>query len=143
MTTSEIQGKISYYGGIVSNREARMSELNTKISQANQVYNALNAYKNKASGLNDARKTKLGGAVTTSYVSKTLSAYYEGMDGLLKGVKYQNAYDNLENGCTEVQTKIGDWTTELSTVTGERNAAAASKSYWQGQLSYADDKDTK
>lgn len=141
MTTSEIQGKINYYSGCVSDCEARMSELNSKIDRANQVYDALSAYKNKAGELNDARKTKLSGAVSTSYESKTLDAYYEGMNGMLTGAGFTNAYDGLESGCAEVQAKIGEWTAELSSVTGERNANAASKSYWEGQLSNADDKD--
>lgn len=140
MTTSEIQGKISYYGGIVSSCETRMSELNTKIDQAGQIYDALVAYKNKAGELNDARKTKLSGATTASYESKSLNNYYEGMNGMLTGVTYTNAYDGLENGCTEVTNKIEEWTSELSDVTGERNAASASKSYWEGQLGNADDK---
>lgn len=139
MVMSEIQEKIDYYNAIITDCSCQAEALERKLQETSAMRSELNTFMEKISEESELRKSRLNTIGQEGVSSKILGRYYDGMNDMLTGAKFQENFYNLELGLHKIDCSIEDLSDQLVRLNAQRDDALGSKAYWESQMQYAED----
>lgn len=137
MTTYQIRSNITYNENILDELRTEKREVERKLVELDALKVKVSNLQSRFGDKQEHRKTMLLGVTRSTIQNKILKTYYDGMNGLLSGTEFSNAYEGLSESKRRIDSKIAGLDRELSRCNENiayRNERCA---YWRAQLAIA------
>ena len=137
MTTYQIRSNITYNENILDELRTEKREVERKLVELDALKVKVSNLQSRFGDKQEHRKTMLLGVTRSTIQNKILKTYYDGMNGLLSGTEFSNAYEGLSESKRRIDSKIAGLHRELSRC--NENIAYRNErcEYWRAQLAIA------
>lgn len=139
MTSSEIWWNIRYHEDLIGSYQYSIRQLENQIYQLQHLRGKFQNLQTNLVNKQVMRKNKLSNVFNSTLSLSMVRKYANGMQELLNGFEYSNAYNGLIQGQERINWKINTIQNEISSY---NNKIAYSRNciiYWQNQMQYAED----
>lgn len=134
MTEQEIKSNIRYNEELVEPYQGQMRELEEQISSLECLKNKFTTLQTNFGSRQDARKRCLSSVSSRVSQIKIASRYYSGMNDLLNGTEFINAYNGLEDAKGTITRELDRIYMQLDDLSGKLNYRTQRITYWRTQL---------
>ena len=137
MTADEIRYNIWYNEDLIDQYTSEKASLEKKIDELDQLKSKFGSVQTSFGDQQQKRKNKLASFLSSSVQNKILGKYYDGMNGLLTGTDYNNAYNGLSEAKRVISNKISQLDQQLDDCKDNLAYRRQRRDYWQSQLEIA------
>lgn len=134
MTEHEIKIKIRKNEDMVDSCQSRIRELEEQIDNLECLRSKFSTLQTNFGDRQDIRKRGMSGVFGKTAQMKIASRYYAGMNDLLNGSEFMNAYNGLSDAKDTIVREIDRIYTQKDDLTGELNYRKQRITYWETQL---------
>ena len=106
MTTYQIRSNITYNENILDELRTEKREVERKLVELDALKVKVSNLQSRFGDKQEHRKTMLLGVTRSTIQNKILKTYYDGMNGLLSGTEFSNAYEGLSESKRRIDSKI-------------------------------------
>lgn len=137
MTVDQIYGQIRYYENLIDQYNNQKRTLETEIAELETLRGKYSSLQTKLGQKQQARQTNLSSFLASALQNNILKKYYEGMNGLLTGADFNNAYSGLDEAKTKIIQKANQLDQQVDQCNANISSCMNSRAYWMNQLSAA------
>lgn len=137
MNSYEIRNNIRYNENLIDQYYSEKAGIVTKIEELEQLQKRFTTFQNEFCEIQDHRQLGLTKFSQTTISNKIIPSYISGMNALLRGAEFNNAYHGLTAAKSKVESKRQELLQELRDCEGRISYRESRKLYWQEQLRYA------
>lgn len=137
MTISEIRSNIRYNENLIEQYSQEIKNLENQISELEALNEKYSNLQSEFGNRQQQRKNKLSFFLGSSLQNQILEKYYNGMNGLLNGFDFNNAYDGLSEAKSRIIRKINQLDAQLDNCKDMLAYRKTRRNYWKSQLANA------
>lgn len=134
MTEYEIRNNIRYNEELVDDCQSKIRELEEQIDSLECLKSKFLTLQTNFGDRQDARKRGLSGIFNKTGQMRIASRYYSGMNDLLNGTEFMNAYNGLSDAKDAIVQELNKIYTKKDDLSGELNYRKQRITYWKTQL---------
>ena len=137
MTVEEIKSNIRYNEDLIDQyiREKRILE--RRIADFDLLKNKYISFQNAFGEQQQSRQRKLASFLSSNVQNQIVGKFYDGMNGLLFGTDFNNAYEGLTEAKRVINRKITELDQQLDDCKGNLAYRRGRLDYWQRELEAA------
>lgn len=137
MTIEEIRSNIRYNENLIAQYSQEKRDLENQISELEALSAKYSGLQSRFGDRQQQRQNRLSFFLSSCLQNQILKRYYNGMNGLLGGSDFNNAYDGLSEAKRKINQKINQLDDRLDDCK-ERIAYRRRRcDYWKSQLATA------
>ncbi len=137
MTANEIRNNIRYNENLIDQFYAEKAEIEKKIEELECLRTKFTTLQDNFGSKQEHRKQGLARFSQTTISNKIVAGYAAGMNELLNGTQFNNAFNGLSTARSTITAKIQELIQELHACEGRIEYRNGRKLYWQEQLRLA------
>lgn len=137
MTVEEIRSNIRYNENLIDQYISEKADLEKQIDELDLLKSKYSSVQTNFGDRQQQRQNKLASFLSSGVQNKILGRYYDGMNGLLTGTDFNNAYNGLSEAQQIISNKITQLDQQLDDCEGNLSYRRQRLSYWQSQLNIA------
>jgi chromosome segregation ATPase len=134
MSESNIRNKIYQYEKDIDLYYSKIKKLEQDISELEDLKSKYSSYQREFEMHQSKRKNTLENVKENRVSAKIVSKYYEGMQQLLTGNDFLNAYNGLDNVKTVINSKIQNMLDEIDSYRAKIRSCNDNISYLKSEL---------
>ncbi|WP_075718706.1 hypothetical protein [Roseburia sp. 499] len=134
MTEYEIRSKIRRNEDMVDSYQSQIRELEEQMEDLEYLRSKFSTLQTNFGNKQDVRKRGLSGVFAKTAQIKIASRYYSGMNDLLNGTEFMNAYNGLSDAKDTIVRELDKIFTQREDLTRELNYRKQRITYWETEL---------
>ena len=137
MTIAEIRSNIRYNENLIEQYSNEKRGLETQISELEALSSKFSGLQSRFGDRQQQRQNKLSFFLSSCLQNQILKRYYNGMNGLLGGSDFNNAYDGLSEAKRKISQKINQLDDQLDDCKERIAYRRRRRDHWKYQLATA------
>lgn len=137
MTIEEIRSNIRYNENLIDQYSREKRDLEKQISELEALSAKYSGLQSRFGDRQQQRQNRLSFFLSSCLQNQILKRYYNGMNGLLGGSDFNNAYDGLSEAKRIIIQKINQLDDQLDDCKERIAYRRRRRDYWKSQLATA------
>lgn len=137
MTVDEIYGNIRYNENLIDQYTNERRALEAQIEELDLLRSKYSGLQSRFEQRQQKRQSKLQSFLSSTLSNQILRKYYSGMNSLLTGTEYGNAYAGLGEAKSKITSQINRLDDEIDTCNANIRYRRERREYWLRELNAA------
>lgn len=134
MTIDEIYGNIHYNERLIDQYHGERRQLEMQIAELENLRNKFTQVQQRFAERQDSRKRGLQLFRSSGIQNQIVGRYVSGMEGLLAGWEFQNAYNGMDDAKYRINQKIRELDQKIDACDSNIQYRHQRRNYWISQL---------
>ena len=130
----ELISNIRYNEYRAENIRSNISRLNNQMDELERLRSKLTNLKNQFEERQSTRRSRLNGLLSIYLATSIFAKYCEGMNLLLSGSEFQNAYGGIESALERVHQQIRELADQIDNLESDYYTCLRNADYWRDEL---------
>lgn len=134
MTVSEIRSNIRYNENLIEEFSKEKQNIENQINELEKLNEKYEGLRSKFGARQQQRQNKLSLFLSSNLQNSILEKYYNGMNALLVGKEFNNAYDGLAEAKQKIRKKINQLDQQRDDCIDKLTYRKGRLVYWKARL---------